>query len=252
MGDLFRGQRHDDAGLPLQPRTTEQLVDNLIGPSLDPRVALQHRFGLDAQQLGRAIQRDDNVLADLPRTATKTIMLDPLRMPHTEDRTAKPADAQIEKLIACRLRVVHGRRFSSEAARSHENALGSRFSKSRPRWSVAPGDADRSRAQARLQYRGSTTPTGSGAVESDGVATVALPPADDRRRVGLRTRTSRRLLRPSASVLWPGNTARATMAMWSPWLTGYGNKLVSYPKAERPKASQAPWHRSLSILIFHQ
>ena len=42
------------------------------------------------------------------------------------------------------------------------------------------------------------------------------------------------------------------LAMWSPWLTGYGNKLVSYPKAERPKASQAPWHRSLSILIFHQ
>ena len=69
IGDLLRGQRHDDAGPPLHPRPAEQLVDDLIDPRLDARVALQHRFGLDAQQLGRAIQRDDDVLADPPRTA---------------------------------------------------------------------------------------------------------------------------------------------------------------------------------------
>jgi hypothetical protein len=55
IGHLVRGQRHDDAGPPLHPRPAEQLVDDLIGPRLDPRVALQHRLGLDAQQLGRAI-----------------------------------------------------------------------------------------------------------------------------------------------------------------------------------------------------
>ena len=54
---------------PLQPGPAEQLVDDLIGPRLNPRVALQHRFWPDAEQLGWAVQRDGDVLADPPLTA---------------------------------------------------------------------------------------------------------------------------------------------------------------------------------------
>lgn len=43
VGDLLRGKRHDDTALPLHFRPAEQLIDDLIGPRLQPCVALQHR-----------------------------------------------------------------------------------------------------------------------------------------------------------------------------------------------------------------
>ena len=92
LRDLLRGQRQDDARPALHLRPAEQLVDDLVSARLNSGIALQHRLGLYAQQLGGPIQRDDEVLAYPPRRAGRT------------DR---------------RFCVIHCRRFPSEAAASH-------------------------------------------------------------------------------------------------------------------------------------